>query len=535
MTSFGVTVKNIADCELKVTEISEGTVKQKDELQKTITEDYCYHHFVVLQAVVSSGEYSGYNTPPMYGDFEAQRHWMEITIHLPIKQWYINGSSNNLNYWGLDYPPLTAYHSWILGKISECFDPSWVALTASRGIEKPEHKLFMRVSVMLTMLFLYAPAIILLIRKNDETKSVHIKIASIIAVLCYPGLIFVDNGHFQYNHIALGIFLWSILCFESRRYYAGSMLFMLALNFKQMELYHALPVFVFLLSRSISQKGSIWTRINTSFSNLCKLAVVVLIVFSLLWAPFLFSMNSNGIWLDFELMTKVLRRIFPLYRGVFEDKVANFWCCTSVIFKVKNYYSNETLAMFRHPSERNFRMCLVISSLSFYLFSFQVHEKSILMAAIPALLCLNDLPRTVPWFLSISLFSMYPLCIKDGMAEILPLFLTYHLFTCSNVFGKNAGENKLVSAFRILNLVVAVSLCALLLFAQPPDRYPHLFELFNVLFSFGHFCAFWLLANIRLVQWNCFRIVPTKLKFLDFVVIFVNVFIKDVKKAISCW
>lgn len=49
----------------------------------------------------------------MYGDFEAQRHWMELTIHLPTSMWYLY----DLQYWGLDYPPLTAYHSWLLGKV----------------------------------------------------------------------------------------------------------------------------------------------------------------------------------------------------------------------------------------------------------------------------------------------------------------------------------------------------------------------------------------------------------------------------------
>ena len=53
----------------------------------------------------------GFNTPPMHGDFEAQRHWIEITLHLPVSQWYFY----DLQYWGLDYPPLTAYHSWLLG------------------------------------------------------------------------------------------------------------------------------------------------------------------------------------------------------------------------------------------------------------------------------------------------------------------------------------------------------------------------------------------------------------------------------------
>jgi hypothetical protein len=34
----------------------------------------------------------------MFGDFEAQRHWMEITQYLPLQQWY----RYDLPYWGLD-------------------------------------------------------------------------------------------------------------------------------------------------------------------------------------------------------------------------------------------------------------------------------------------------------------------------------------------------------------------------------------------------------------------------------------------------
>ena len=55
----------------------------------------------------------GQGTPPMFGDYEAQRHWMELTNHLPLRQWY----TYDLQYWGLDYPPLTAYHSWLCGKM----------------------------------------------------------------------------------------------------------------------------------------------------------------------------------------------------------------------------------------------------------------------------------------------------------------------------------------------------------------------------------------------------------------------------------
>ena len=55
----------------------------------------------------------GFGKQPMHGDFEAQRHWMEITNNLPMSIWYFY----DLQYWGLDYPPLTAYHSWAAGKM----------------------------------------------------------------------------------------------------------------------------------------------------------------------------------------------------------------------------------------------------------------------------------------------------------------------------------------------------------------------------------------------------------------------------------
>ena len=55
----------------------------------------------------------GRGAPPMYGDFEAQRHWMEVTLHLPLKKWY----SYESQWWGLDYPPLTAYASLLFAKL----------------------------------------------------------------------------------------------------------------------------------------------------------------------------------------------------------------------------------------------------------------------------------------------------------------------------------------------------------------------------------------------------------------------------------
>merc|ERR1719242_1524453 len=89
-----------------------------------------------IRLCVGMGDYSGMNTPPMFGDYEAQRHWMEITTNLPIRDWYEQTDDNDLQYWGLDYPPLTAYHSWLCGSIANLTRlPQLIELNTSRGIE----------------------------------------------------------------------------------------------------------------------------------------------------------------------------------------------------------------------------------------------------------------------------------------------------------------------------------------------------------------------------------------------------------------
>ncbi|EFN64405.1 Probable dolichyl pyrophosphate Man9GlcNAc2 alpha-1,3-glucosyltransferase [Camponotus floridanus] len=101
---------------------------------------------VLLRCCIIHHSHSGEGKPPMYGDYEAQRHWQEITLNLPLDKWYINTTDNDLQYWGLDYPPLTAYHSLLLGHIANRIDPSFVKLQESRGFETVEHKHFMRLT-----------------------------------------------------------------------------------------------------------------------------------------------------------------------------------------------------------------------------------------------------------------------------------------------------------------------------------------------------------------------------------------------------
>ena len=139
-----------------------------------------------------SGENDHHGSTKAYGgDFEAQRHWMELTVHLPIGDWYWY----DLEYWGLDYPPLTAYISWICGVCSHLLvGPESVAFEASRGIEDPLHKAYMRATVLVLDLLIYGSAIwFTTANRRDSKRSVW----AMLLALAQPAIILIDHGHFQ--------------------------------------------------------------------------------------------------------------------------------------------------------------------------------------------------------------------------------------------------------------------------------------------------------------------------------------------------
>lgn len=210
---------------------------------------------MLLRSSTSLHPYSGEATPPMFGDFEAQRHWQEITVNLPLKDWYNQTDDNDLLYWGLDYPPLTAYHSYLNGKVAQFINKSFVELHTSRGITSDDHKLFMRTTVIVIDLFMYLPALLLCCYavyekfwKTSKNARKHFICMHAIILMFFPGQIIIDNGHFQYNNVSLGFACLAITFLLYNYTKLAAVLFVCALNYKQMELYHALPFFVYMLS-----------------------------------------------------------------------------------------------------------------------------------------------------------------------------------------------------------------------------------------------------------------------------------------------
>jgi alpha-1,3-glucosyltransferase len=191
---------------------------------------------LLVRHLVSLWPYSGQGDAPTFGDYEAQRHWMELTLHLPVRQWYwyvcaalsyaatacctlisvhINFMLHryDADYWRLDYPPLSAWQSWICGAVSHALLPESVQLMSSRGFETGEHKVIMRAFVIGLDVLVWFPAVLWTatkLRQQAQGRQQHIVVSSITivwAALGLPVLILIDHGHYQFNCVCVGLAL----------------------------------------------------------------------------------------------------------------------------------------------------------------------------------------------------------------------------------------------------------------------------------------------------------------------------------------
>ncbi|KAF8746647.1 ALG6 ALG8 glucosyltransferase family, partial [Rhizoctonia solani] len=504
---------------------------------------------VLIKCAVGLGGYSGERTKPMYGDYEAQRHWMEITYHLPISQWY----RYDLQYWGLDYPPLTAYVSWICGFVAHKINPEWVALDASRGYESPTSKHFMRMSVLILELLVYIPAVYVYTRIALPGRSRRTQNIALLSVLLQPALILVDHGHFQYNSVMLGLALWAVNMFHLGYDVIGAVFFVASLGFKQMALYYAPAVGSYLLGKCF------WLGKNHGTRHFAHLALTTSLSFVLLFLPFLTP----------SLLTQSIKRIFPFARGLFEDKVANFWCASDVALvkwrklawiseaglqrvallvtllgilpgagmvfgwgfiggaKSPRNSSNGELAPIDESTDQSTKLArrrgptlsllpfaLFSCAMSFFMFSVQVHEKSILLPLMPITLLLAaresetdvenvgmGLGNVWEWGVlvnNVAIFSMWPLLKRDGQGlNYVVLTLLWNYLIGYDPLALSSSLVKFVS----LAYITIAFIHALEALVPPPTRYPDFYPVLNVLLSASVFGATWVaVGGIMMIQ-----------------------------------
>lgn len=516
-----------------------------------------------------SGQDNYHGSPETYGgDFEAQRHWMELTWQLPLSEWYWY----DLQYWGLDYPPLTAYVSWICGALSSLLiGPESVALGTSRGFEDPLHKAYMRVTVLVLDMMLYGSIVWVATRPRRQRHGVSDSVSHdtesiwfFLLAMAQPAILLIDHGHFQYNTTALGLALWSFY-YMSRPGFQncvlGSVLFCCALSFKQMTLYYAPAVFCYLLGRCFAAEPQAGEKVKTKkdvVSRFATLGVTVLVTFGLLWWPFVVYGPAETTALD--RLTHVLRRIIPLQRGLFEGKVSNLWCVLSVkpirirerlpagmqplvaltltlLLILPSGYKLFCIGQGREQAQRgqrgatgesgttrpnDWKMLLwgtTSSALAFFLASFQVHEKSLLLALAPASLLLLDDALFSAWFSVVAAWTMWPLLVIDRLQTAY--ICTISIFAVTLQLYKllhpesNDDSSSFFRGFSLFRWIPVLSFAAMLVLhgAEMVVVVPsHLPDLFPVLWSIvgcGFCCVAWLGTCWHLYQsrWH-----PTKAK-----------------------
>ncbi|ETW07301.1 hypothetical protein, variant 2 [Aphanomyces invadans] len=469
---------------------------------------------LLVRWLVSLHSYSGMSTPPMFGDFEAQRHWMELTFHLPVADWYFY----DLQYWGLDYPPLTAYVSYFFGYVAQFVEPELVALKASRGYETATGKVFMRVSVLVCDLVVFMPSLLLL-AKGIYKRQWALRMEFLMLVLLQPAFILIDHGHFQYNNVSLGFTTLSVACILQDYEVLGSIFFSCALNFKQMALYYAPAITFYLVAKCLYRPNF--------FLHFAKLGAAVIGSFAVLWLP----LCASGLSECGTTIAQMLHRVFPIARGLFEDKVANVWCCVDLFWKLRHRVAPQhlvylcTAATFvgflpsivdlvrRRPTRVRFFLALFNSSMSFFLLSFQVHEKTILLPLLPMTFLLSEAPLLASWFGLLATFSMHFLLVKDGLVVpyivaiigytafgIVPHLWQSRLSTAPSAPGlPPSGSPPLWQRIYVVASIVGIAILQVLAWSvAPPSKYPHIHEYLFALYSCGHF----VLALVYTTYWQ---------------------------------
>lgn len=411
-------------------------------------------------------------------------------------------------------------------------------------------KIFMRATVFVSEYLVYIPAVVICLRRYSRLQEVNTWEYSLalVAILMQPGSIIIDHGHFQYNTVMLGLVLASISSMIAGRFLWSCVFFVGALGFKQMALFYAPAVFAYLLGVCI------FPRINVP--RFLGIALVTVVSFAVLYAPLIVGAvydwyrglpvhelptppllsklpaaidEKSWYFPIIVVLAQSIHRVFPFARGLFEDKVANVWCFVHTFHKLHHYPTEKLqlgaltltgahilgpcLALLVKPRKELLPLAFAATSWAFFLFSYQVHEKNVLLPLLPMTLLLGSrsgmLPSARAWIglaNILGVWTMYPLLKRDELAIpyfILTLLWAYLLGlppTSFSIFrndtpGRLSIIEKLMHAGFYTAMVVWHFAEA---FVTPPENKPDLWVVANVLIGAPGFylCYLWCLFHL---------------------------------------
>ena len=135
---------------------------------------------------------------------------------------------------------------------------------------------------------------------------------------------------------------------------------------------------------------------------------------------------------------------------------------------------------------------LTASALSFFLASYQVHEKSILLPALPATLLLADAPAFSVWFAVAATFSMHPLLFKDGLAVPYCLMQFAYLAVMWPALHRRWLLKLTLLPMAVLHVAAVV--------IPPPQALPDLHNLATAAYCAVLFTAAWAYCCVQLLR-----------------------------------
>lgn len=234
-------------------------------------------------------------------------------------------------------------------------------------------------SLIVDLVFLFPGVYLLASLLQKKTPQLFL-----LVLLIKPDAILIDHGHFQYNSLILGLILIAFYCLLNERYYLTCLFFTIAIHSKQMAVYYSLAFLAGLIGLTYKQYKFNRPKL---IAELIKYAMIVIIVSLLIWAPWFGSLES---------LQSVVTAIFPVHRGLYQLKVPNFWCISDTVMKWEAHFSKSTLVIFcflssalmslpsifsliLNPTRKGLVLGFTTISLTFFMFSYHVHEKSILL------------------------------------------------------------------------------------------------------------------------------------------------------------
>eukprot|EP00003_Mantamonas_plastica_P029389 TRINITY_DN6947_c0_g2_i1.p1 TRINITY_DN6947_c0_g2~~TRINITY_DN6947_c0_g2_i1.p1 ORF type:complete len:187 (+),score=41.43 TRINITY_DN6947_c0_g2_i1:174-734(+) len=160
------------------------------------------------------------------------------------------------------------------------------------------------------------------------------------------------------------------------------------------------------------------------------------------------------------------------------------------------------IALFRRPTVKNLILGCVSSAISFFLFSFQVHEKSFLLVIVPLSLLCGDHPMLVCFYSIVAAFSMFPLLERDGLG--LP-YLAMMMLAGVMLFSCDRNRNRMLGDWVYRCAAVAMALTHLIhATIPPPARYPDLWIMLFAVVSFLLIVLLYLIVT-GLMLWGPIR------------------------------